>query len=141
LTRLLGTEELAGRGAYLEVVAGDGTVLVSRDPTLLLQALPDKERIPFQAQAVTLHITTTRSERELVVSVPANEGKWWVLYREPASTAFAAARTTQVTIWVGALLVAAVAVGALFWLSPPAPAASSRIRCAPQVPSRAASRR
>src|SRR5467141_1793870 len=117
LTRLLGTEELAGRGAYLEVVAGDGTVLVSRDPTLLLQALPDKERIPFQAQAVTVHITTTRSERELVVSVPANEGKWWVLYREPASTAFAAARTTQVTIWVGALLVAAVAVGALFWLS------------------------
>src|SRR5437899_382254 len=47
----------------------------------------------------------------------SNEGKWWVLYREPASTAFAAARTTQVTIWVGGLLVAAVAVGALFWLS------------------------
>jgi len=40
-----------------------------------------------------------------------------VLYREPASTAFAAARTTQVTIWVGGLLVAAVVVGALFWLS------------------------
>jgi len=117
LTRLLGTEELAGRGAYLEVVAGDGTVLISRDPTLLLQALPDKDRIPFQAQAVTVHITTTGSDRELVVSVPANEGKWWVLYREPASTAFAAARTTQVTIWVGGLLVAAVVVGALFWLS------------------------
>ncbi|HEX9347073.1 MAG TPA: methyl-accepting chemotaxis protein [Gemmatimonadales bacterium] len=117
LTRLLGTEELAGRGAYLEVVAGDGTVLISRDPTLLLQALPDKDRIPFQAQAVTVHVTTTGSDRELVVSVPANEGKWWVLYREPASTAFAAARTTQVTIWVGGLLVAAVVVGALFWLS------------------------
>src|SRR6266478_2666715 len=117
LTRLLGTEELAGRGAYLEVVAGDGTVLVSRDPTLLLQALPDKDRIPFQAQAATVHITTTGSDRELVVSVPANEGKWWVLYREPASTAFAAARTTQVTISVGGLFVAAVVVGALFWLS------------------------
>src|SRR2546428_339868 len=117
LTRLLGTEELAGRGAYLEVVASDGTVLVSRDPTLLLQVLPDKDKIPFQAQAATADITTTRGEGELVVSVPANEGKWWVLYREPASTAFAAARTTQVTIWVGGLLVAAVAVGALFWLS------------------------
>ncbi len=116
LTRLLGTEELAGHGAYLEVVTRDGTVLVSRDPTLLLQALPDKDKIPFQAQAVTAHIAT-RSERELVVSVPANEGKWWVLYREPASMAFAAARTTQVTIWVGALLVAAVVVGALFWLA------------------------
>src|SRR6266436_526315 len=117
LTRLLGTEELAGRSAYLEVVTGDGTVLVSRDPTLLLQALPDKDRIPFQAQAATVHITTTGSDRELVVSVPANEGKWWVLYREPASTAFAAARTTRVTIWVGALLVAAVVVGASFWLA------------------------
>ncbi len=117
LTALLGTEELAGRGAYLEVVMGDGTVIVSRDPTLLLQVLPDKDRIPFQAQAVTVHISTTRGERELVVSAPANEGKWWVLYREPLSTAFAAARTTQITIWMGAFLVAAVAVGALFWLS------------------------
>jgi len=117
LTRLLGTAELAGRGAYLEVVAGDGTVLVSRDPTLLLQALPDKDKISFQAQAVTVHITTTRSERELVVSVPANEGKWWVLYREPAATAFAMARSTQRAIWLGALLLAAIVVGALFWLS------------------------
>ena len=117
LTKLLGTEELAGSGAYLDVVASDGTVLVSRDPTLLLQALPDKDKIPLQSQAVTVDITTARGDGELVVSVPANEGKWWVLYREPASTAFAAARTTQVTIWVGALLVAAVAVGALFWLS------------------------
>jgi methyl-accepting chemotaxis protein len=40
-----------------------------------------------------------------------------VLYREPAATAFAAARSTQRTVWLGALLVAAVAVGALFWLS------------------------
>jgi methyl-accepting chemotaxis protein len=117
LTRLLGTEELAGRGAYLEVVAGDGTVLVSRDPTLLLQVLPDKDKIPFQAQAVTVDITTTRGDRELVVSVPANEDKWRVLYREPVSMAFAAARATQITIWVGALLVGVVVVGALFWLS------------------------
>ena len=116
LTKLLGTEELTGR-AYLEVVASGSTVLVSGDPTLLLQALPDKDRIPLGAQAATVHITTVRGDRELVVSVPANQGEWWVLYREPAATAFAAARSTQLTIWVGALLVAAVAIGALFWLS------------------------
>ena len=116
LTKLLGSEELAGR-AYLEVVGNDSTVLVSRDPTLLLQALPDKDRIPFNAQAATAHITNTRGDRELVVSVPANQGEWWVLYREPAATAFAVARTTQLTIWVGAFLVAAVAIGAMFWLS------------------------
>jgi methyl-accepting chemotaxis protein len=116
LTKLLGTEELAGR-AYLEVVARDTTVLVSRDPALLLQALPDKNKIPFGGQAASAHITTASGERELVVSVPANQGEWWVLYREPAATAFAAARTTQLSIWGGAFLVAAVAVGAMFWLS------------------------
>ena len=116
LTRLLGTEELAGR-AYLEVVASDSTLLVSRDPTLLLQALPDKDRIPFGAQAATVHITTTHGDRELVVSVPANQGEWWVLYREPAATAFAAATSARRSVWLGAFLVAAVTVGALFWLS------------------------
>ena len=116
LTSLLGSEELTGR-AYLQVVTRDGTVLVSRDRTLLLQALPDKDRIPFQPEAATAHIATTAGDRELVVSVPANQGEWWVLYREPAATAFAVVRATQLTIWGGALLVAAVAIGAMFWLS------------------------
>src|SRR2546430_10876129 len=68
---------------------------------------------------LSLHdaLPISHGDRELVVSVPANQGEWWVLYREPASTAFAVARTTQLTIWLGALLVGAVAVGALFWLS------------------------
>ena len=116
LTSLLGSEDLAGR-AYLEVVQRDGTVLVSRDRTLLLQVLPDKERIPLEVDATTAHITTVSGEKQLVVSVPANQGEWWVLYREPAATAFAAARTTEISIWGGALLVAAVAIGAMFWLS------------------------
>jgi methyl-accepting chemotaxis protein len=116
LSKLLGSEELAGR-AYLELVDSAKTVLVSRDRTLLLQPLPDQDRIAFAAQPVTAHITTSAGAGELVVSVPANQGRWWVLYREPAATAFAAMRGTQLTIWFGALLVSAVAVGALFWLA------------------------
>ena len=116
LTALLGTQELSGN-AYLEVVDGRGTVLVSRDEALLLQTLPDKARIPLSAEPATGHVTTVRGQDELVVSVPANQGEWWVLYREPAASAFAAARSTQRAVWIGALLVAAVAVGALFWLS------------------------
>jgi len=116
LRALLGTEELAGR-AYLEVVDGRGKVLVSKDPNLQLQTLPDKDRIPLGPEAAAAHVTTTRGEDQLVVSVPANQGEWCVLYREPAATAFAAARSTQRAVWLGALLVAAVAVGALFWLS------------------------
>src|SRR5882762_6410483 len=66
LSKLLGSEELAGR-AYLQVVAADKTVLVSRDATVLLQPLPDKDRIPFDAQPAAAHITTTSGDRELVV--------------------------------------------------------------------------
>jgi methyl-accepting chemotaxis protein len=116
LAKLLGVQELAGR-AYLEVVDSSGTVLVAPDAALVLQALPDKDRIRFAGTASTTQLLNSRGERELVVSAPANEGAWWVLYREPAATAFAAARGTQRGVWIGALLVAAIVVGALFWLS------------------------
>src|SRR6185312_7890913 len=115
LTALLGTTQLAGN-AYLEVVDGRRTVLVSRESKLLLQSLPDSAIIPFTPDVATARVNT-RGAEELVVTVPANQGEWWVLYREPTATAFAAARSTQRTVWLGALLVAAVAVGALFWLS------------------------
>jgi len=115
LTALLG-QELAGN-AYLEVVDGRGIVLVTKDQGLLLQALPDKDRIQLGAEAISARVTTVGAQDELIVSVPTNQGEWWVLYREPAAIAFAAARSTQRAVWLGALLVAVVAVGALFWLS------------------------
>ncbi|MGH7419469.1 MAG: hypothetical protein ACREKB_16980, partial [Candidatus Rokuibacteriota bacterium] len=116
LANLLGSDDLTG-GAYLEVVDNGGRLLVSRDPTLLLQPLPDKDRIPLAAGAASVRLATTGRGEELVVTVPTNQGEWWVLYRQPTATAFAAARSTQRSVWVGALLVAALVVGALFWLS------------------------
>ena len=116
LTALLGQEELSGR-ASLEVVDGRGQLLVSENSALLLQALPDKDLIPLGADAASARIKTHAGQDELVVTVPANQGEWWVVYREPAAVAYAAARSTQRAVWLGALLVAAVAVGALFWLS------------------------
>ncbi len=114
LTVLLGTGAQAGR-AYLQIVDGRGNVLVAKDQGLLLQALPDRDRIPLGTQPATAHVTTVRGESELVASVPANQ--WWVIYREPAASAFATARSTQRAVWLGALLVAAILIGALFWLS------------------------
>ena len=114
LTVLLGTGAQAGQ-AYLQIVDGRGNVLVAKDQGLLLQALPDRDRIPLGTQPATAHVTTVRGESELVASVPANQ--WWVIYREPAASAFATARSTQRAVWLGALLVAAILIGALFWLS------------------------
>ena len=114
LTVLLGTGELGGQ-AYLQIVDGRGNVLVAKDEGLLLQALPDRDRIPLGTQPASAHVTTVRGEGELVASVPANQ--WWVIYREPAASAFATARSTQRAVWLGALLVAAILVAALFWVS------------------------
>jgi len=116
LAKLLGSEGLTG-GAYVEVVDNDGHLLVSRDPSLLLQPLADKERIPLRSDAASERVATTQRGEELVVTVPTNQGEWWVLFRQPTATAFAAARNTQRNVWLGAVLVAALVVGALYWLA------------------------
>jgi len=116
LAKLMGLDQLTG-GSYVEVVDNGGRMLVARDPALLLQPLPDKDRIPLQPEAASVRLATTARGEELVVTVPANQGEWWVLYRQPTATAFAAAYSTQRGVWMGALLVAALVVGALFWLS------------------------
>jgi len=120
LGNLLSAEERtgggAGEGPYVEVVDNRGVVLLARDPGLLLQPLQDKGRIPLGAAAASVRLETSQGE-ELVVTAPANQGEWWVLYRQPAASAFAAARSTRRSVWIGALLVAAVVVGALFWLA------------------------
>ena len=116
LAKLLGSDELGG-GAYIEVVDNGGRVLVSRDPALLLQLLTDKDRIPLLTEAVSARVATTQRGEELIVTAPTNQGEWWVLYRQPAATAFAAARSTQRNVWFGAVLVGGLVVGALFWLS------------------------
>src|SRR5579859_178855 len=118
LGALLGIQDVGG-GAYLQLVDGRGNLLVAKDAALLLQSLPDRDRVPLGAEPRIASISTVRGEDELVVSVPVNleAGRWWVLYREPQTSAFAAARSTQRAVWLGALLVAAIAVAALFWLS------------------------
>ncbi len=116
LAKLLGSDALTG-GAYVEVVDNDNHLLVSRDPSLLLQPLADKERIPLGSDAASARVATTQRGEELVVTVPTNQGEWWVLFRQPTATAFAAARSTQRNVWLGAVLVAALVVGALYWLA------------------------
>jgi len=116
LAKLLGADALTG-GAYVEVVDNDRHLLVSRDPSLLLHPLADKERIPLGSDAASARVATTERGEELVVTVPTNQGEWWVLFRQPTATAFAAARSTQRNVWLGAVLVAALVVGALYWLA------------------------
>src|SRR5258705_4597818 len=138
LAKLLGSDDLTG-GAYVEVVDNDGRLLVSRDPALLLQPLADKGRIPLRPEPASARVATAQRGEELIVTAPTNQGEWWVLYRQPAATAFAAARSTQRNVWFGAVLVAGLVVGALFWLSRRlSRLVTEPVRAAGAIPSRVA---
>ncbi len=114
LSRLLAAADLGG-DAVLEVVDEHGHVVVSPDPKLLLQPLPDAGLIPRRKVAADTTIVASHGE-ELVVSVPANEGRWWVLFRQPGASAYAAARATKQQIWIGALALFAVTIAVLIAL-------------------------
>ncbi len=111
LAMAMGASELGG-GALLQVVDSTGLLVVSPDPIQLLQSLPGGGSIPLNERPSTVVLA-----RELVVSVPANEGRWWVVLRQPTATAYAVARTSSRTIWLAAALVYLVMVGMLVWLS------------------------
>jgi methyl-accepting chemotaxis protein len=111
LARLLAAADLGG-DAVLEVVDERGHLVVSPDPKLLLQPLPDAALIPRRNAAVDTTLASARGE-ELVVSVPANEGRWWVVFRQPGASAYAAARATKQQIWFGALALFAVTIAVL----------------------------
>ncbi len=114
LATLLGPDAL-GDGAYLHVVDELGRLLIGPDQSQLLQLVPDGKLIPRRDRPQTAVITTPRGE-ELVISIPANHGHWWVLFRQPTSEAYAAARTTQRDIWLGALALLGITVAALVGL-------------------------
>src|SRR2546426_2479479 len=99
LGQLLATSDL-GDGAYLELVDDGGRVIAT--PNRTQQSQPVQEQaIPREERPATLVVRTSRGP-ELVVSAPANQGKWWVLFRQPTGRAYAAVQSTLHTIWLGA---------------------------------------
>ena len=114
LATLLGAGAL-GDGAYLHVVDEHGHLLVAPDQSQLLQPVPDDKLIPRRDRPQTAVVPTAHGE-ELVISIPANRGRWWVLFRQPTGQAYAAARTTQRDIWLGALALLGITVAALVGL-------------------------
>ena len=116
LSRLLAAERL-GNGAYLQVVDQTGRLVVSHDPALLLQPLPDAAALPGGGEAEVTTLPGAEGEaRELVITVTANEGRWRVLFRQPERAAYGAADAMVNTLLYGGLALFVVLVG-LLWFS------------------------
>ncbi|HEX9705507.1 MAG TPA: methyl-accepting chemotaxis protein [Gemmatimonadales bacterium] len=114
LSRILDAERL-GSGASLQVVDQRGRLVVSPDPARLLERLAEGPAAPVgEPSAVTT--VTGPAGPELVIAVAANDGRWRVVFRQPSSAAYAAARAVVNSLLYGGLALFAVLVS-LLWLS------------------------
>ena len=113
---LLGVADL-GDSAYLEVVDEHGHLLVAPAGEQLLTELPDEKQIQRVDRPRSAVVRTARGVPELVITVPANQGRWWIVFRQPTARAYAAASATERNLGIGLLAVLAVAVAVLLWLS------------------------
>ena len=111
LSQLLGTAELTG-AAHVQVVDSAGILIVGPDKAGLLHPLADAALVPRLDRPAT-----AVAGDELVVTVPTENGKWWVVFREPVAVAYAAARSTAASIllWTVVLFGATLALLFLFW--------------------------
>jgi methyl-accepting chemotaxis protein len=111
ISRLVVASDVAD-GAGLQVVDGGGRVVVSAHPADLLHPLPDAAAIPRTGLPARTTVRAGTGE-DLVVTVPTNNGKWWVVFRQPTAAAYAAARSTRTSIFLWALLLFGFTMGLL----------------------------
>src|SRR6059036_287595 len=121
LSQLL-TAADGGAGVRLQVVDAQGTLIVGGggsggkpNQADLLHPIPDAAAVPRRERPDTGTVSGAAGE-ELVVTVPVDNGKWWVVFRQPKAAAYAAARTTaNIVLWTVVLFGAALALLFGFW--------------------------
>jgi methyl-accepting chemotaxis protein len=115
LVELLG-DQVLGAGAYLEVVDERGLVVASPRPEERLAPVPQRAAMPL-GNAPASAVIATPAGSELIVTTPANQGRWWIVYRQPTAQAYAAARGDTRAVILGSAVVAALCLAILFSLS------------------------
>lgn len=107
-----------GDSASLQLVDDQGRVLVSQN-TASAPLQPDsgtrQSRSPDSTRFTVIPAAGSRGA-QLSVSVPTNDGHWWVVFHQPTSAAYALAQRVEHVAWLGALVLLALAVGTLFGL-------------------------
>ncbi len=119
LTRLAAAADEGG-GAFVEIVDANGRVLVTPDPRRLLRVTPDQALYPREPRPVTTRAVLDTGVPVLVATVPAENGRWWVVAREPEESALKVAqsisRILMLTGAVGLLVLLLVLAALNRWL-------------------------
>src|SRR5216684_249417 len=122
LSQLL-TPADADAGVRLQVVDAQGMLIVGGggggskpNQTDLLHPIPDAAAVPRRERPDTATVPGASGE-DLVVTAPVDNGKWWVVFRQPKGTAYAAARSTaaNIVVWTVVLFGATLALLFAFW--------------------------
>ncbi len=122
LSQLL-TAADAGAGVRLQLVDAQGMLIVGGgggggkpNQADLLHPIPDAAAVPRRERPDTATVPGPSGE-DLVVTVPVDNGKWWVVFRQPEGTAYAAARTAaaNIVVWTVVLFGATLALLFAFW--------------------------
>jgi methyl-accepting chemotaxis protein len=105
LSRLAHLLAVGGQtGTSVEVIDSTGRIIVARDAGRLLQTASSIERIPRQPTPQVVTRPGSGGD-ELVASIPAEGGRWWVLAVQPVELARAAADAiTQSMVITGGIV-------------------------------------
>ncbi len=105
----------------IEVVDSRGRVVISADPSHLLRPVAEGELISRTDLTEVMEIGLPDGGTEWVGTTPTNQGRWWVVVREPAQATYSGARSLQRALYTGAavvlVLVLIVIVYVTTWLN------------------------
>lgn len=104
----------------IEVVDRDGLIVTSNDASRILRVTDLADSVPREPTPLVMNVRNRGRTGELVASVPTDNGRWWVIAREPAQAATGAARSLQRSMLItsGVMLVVTLLVLAILtgWL-------------------------
>jgi methyl-accepting chemotaxis protein len=116
LARLLGVADPES-AVILSVVDSAGRAIIAPDASGLLRPIPDAGAIPRAATTEVVTLESPTEGRQLVATVPANDGRWWVVLREPTSVTFAGARSLKNALYMGAAVVLLGVLTVVFYVT------------------------
>ncbi len=115
LARLLNVSD-DQEGYDVEIADSTGRVILSQDSTSLLRVFPEADAVSLSS-GIEVALVELTTGPELVATAPTNRGRWWAIVREPAQARFAAARSMQRTVYLGAAGSLLLVLALIWWVT------------------------
>jgi methyl-accepting chemotaxis protein len=86
----------------IQVVDAEERVVISADPTRLLRPIDEAHQIRRSDITEVMEIELPTGGTDWVGTTPTNQGRWWVVVREPEAVTYAGSRSLQRALLTGA---------------------------------------